>query len=59
MSRTYRNNIETSDGFRHPHTQSLRRQLKGLEADARLNQVNISPINRLKTPSFVDTFFND
>ena len=59
MSRTYRNHVETSDGFRHPHTQNLRRQLKGLEADAKLNQVHISPINRLRTPSYAESFFDD
>jgi hypothetical protein len=47
-----------------------RRQLNGLQADARLHQVNISPVNRLsrhiptdfddlKVASFAETFFND
>ena len=59
MSRTLRNHPETTDGHRRPHTQNERRQLKGLEADARVNQVYISPINRLRTPSFADSFFDD
>jgi len=47
-----------------------RRQLKGLEADARVNDCRISPANRLsrhiptdfddlKVASFAETFFND
>jgi hypothetical protein len=59
MSRTVRNHPESSSGLRHPHTQNLRRQLNGLEADAKVNQVNISPINRLKTPTFAESFFDD
>ena len=59
MSRTYRQSPETTDGFRHPHTQNLKRQLNGLEADAKVNQVYISPINRLRTPTFAETFFDD
>ena len=59
MSRTLRNQPETTDGLRHPHTQNERRQLKGLEADARVNQVHISPINRLRTPTFAESFFDD
>ena len=59
MSRTVRNHPETTDGFRHPHTQNLRRQLKGLEADVKVNQVHISPVNRLRSPSFAESFFDD
>ena len=70
MSRTYRNNPESSTGLRHPHTQNERRQLKGLQADARLHKVAISPANRLsrhlpsdfddvKVASFAESFFND
>ena len=47
-----------------------RRQLKGLTRDARVNQVAISPVNRLsrhipsdfddlKVASFAETFFDD
>ena len=70
MSRTYRHNPESSTGLRHPHTMSERRQLNGLQTDARLHQVNISPVNRLsrhiptdfddlKVASFAETFFDD
>ena len=70
MSRTFRNNPETSTGLRHPHTMNERRQLKGLVTDAKLNQVQISPTNRLsrtiptsyddlKVASFAETFFHD
>jgi len=49
---------------------SERRQLNGLQTDARLHQVNISPVNRLsrhiptdfddlKLASFAETFFQD
>ena len=70
MSRTVRNHTEASDGFRHPHTMNERRQLNGLEADAKVNDCRISPINRLsrhiptdfddlKVASFAESFFND
>lgn len=70
MSRTYRHNPESATRLRHPHTMSERRQLNGLQTDARLHQVNISPVNRLsrhiptdfddlKVASFAETFFND
>jgi len=70
MSRTYRRRTESSTGLRHPHTMSERRQLNGLQTDARLHQINISPVNRLsrhiptdfddlKVASFAETFFND
>ena len=70
MSRTYRHNPESATGLRHPHTMSERRQLNGLQTDARLHQVNISPVNRLsrhiptdfddlKVASFAETFFDD
>ena len=70
MSRTYRHNPESTTGLRHPHTMNERRQLNGLQADARLHQVNISPVNRLsrhiptdfddlKLASFAETFFAD
>ena len=70
MSRTIRNNPESSTGLRHPHTMNERRQLKGLEADARVNDCRISPANRLsrhiptnfddlKVASFAETFFVD
>ena len=70
MSRTVRNNPESTSGFRHPHTMSERRQLNGLQTDARLHQVNISPVNRLsrhipsdfddlKAASFAESFFID
>ena len=70
MSRTIRNNPEFSTGLRHPHTMNERRQLKGLEADARVNDCRISPANRLsrhiptnfddlKLASFAETFFQD
>ena len=47
-----------------------RRQLTGLEADARINHVTVSPVNRLsrhipcdyddlKVASFAETFFHD
>ena len=49
---------------------SERRQLNGLQTDARLHQVSISPVNRLsryiptdfddlKVASFAETFFDD
>ena len=70
MSRTYRRTTESSTGLRHPHTMNERRQLNGLQADARLHQINISPVNRLsrhiptdfddiKVASFAETFFDD
>ncbi len=70
MSRTYRNNPESNTGLRHPHMMSERRQLNGLQTDARLHQVDISPVNRLsrhiptnyddlKVASFAETFFDD
>ena len=70
MSRTYRRQTESRTGLRHPHTMSERRQLNGLQTDARLHQVNISPANRLsrhiptdyddlKVASFAETFFDD
>ncbi len=70
MSRTNRHIPESSSGLRHPHTMSERRQLNGLQTDARLHQVNISPANRLsrhipsdfddlKASSFAETFFHD
>ena len=70
MSRTYRKNSESKTGLRHPHTMNERRQLTGLRTDARLHQVDISPVNRLsryiptdfddlKVSSFAETFFND
>ena len=70
MSRTIRNNPESSTGLRHPHTMNERRQLNGLEADAKINDCRISPVNRLsrhiptdfddlKVASFAESFFND
>ena len=70
MSRTYRHNPEATTGLRHPHTMNERRQLNGLQTDARLHQVDISPVNRLsrhiptdfddlKVASFAETFFQD
>ena len=70
MSRTYRHNPASTTGLRHPHTMNERRQLNGLEADARVNQCRISPANRLsrhiptdfddlKASSFAETFFSD
>ena len=70
MSRTYRRHNESSTGLRHPHTMNERRQLTGLEADARINDCRISPANRLsrhiptdfddmKVASFAETFFQD
>ena len=70
MSKTIRNLPENRTGLRHPHTINERRQLKGLKADARVNQVAISPVNRLsrhipsdfddlKVASFAETFFDD
>ena len=70
MSRTYRNVPESMTGLRHPHTMSERRQLNGLQTDARLHQVSISPVNRvsrhiptdfddLKASSFAESFFAD
>lgn len=47
MSRTYRKIGYDRNCFRHPHTTNERRQLKGLIADARVNQLKISPSNRL------------
>ena len=56
--------------FRRPQTMNERRQLEGLQTDARLHQVAISPANRLSrhipdewedlnVASFAETFFND
>ena len=70
MSRTYRNNPQSATGLRHPHTMNERRQLRGLKQDARVNQVAISPVNRLsrhlpsdfddlKVASFAESFFDD
>jgi len=70
MSRTNRHIPESSSGLRHPHTMSERRQLNGLQTDAKLHQVSISPVNRLsrhipsdfddlKASSFAESFFND
>ena len=46
MSRTYRQVPQNHTGFRRPHTQQERRQLRGLKADKAMWGVNISPINR-------------
>ena len=70
MSRTYRNNPQSSTGLRHPHTMNERRQLNGLKTDRKLHQVQISPANRLsrhlpsdfddlKVASFAESFFDD
>ena len=70
MSRTIRNNPVNRTGLRHPHTMNERRQLTGLETDAKINHVTISPVNRLsrniptsyddlKVASFAETFFAD
>ena len=70
MSRTYRRNPESITGLRHPHTMNERRQLNGLETDARVNHCRISPANRLsrhiptdfddlKVASFAETFFQE
>jgi len=70
MSRTIRNNPESSTGLRRPHTMNERRQLNGLITDAKLHQVQISPNNRLsrhiptdfddlKVASFAESFFDD
>ena len=56
--------------FRRPKTMNERRQLDGLQTDARLHQVTISPSNRLSrhipddwddldVSSFAETFFQD
>ncbi len=70
MSRTYRRQTESATGLRHPHTMNERRQINGLQTDARLHQVDISPANRLsrhiptdyddlKVASFAESFFDD
>ena len=70
MSRTIRNNPESSTGLRHPQTINERRQLNGLMTDARVNDCRISPANRLsrhiptdfddlKVASFAESFFQD
>ena len=74
MSRTYRKTPADCDlrgfCFRRPKTMNERRQLEGLTTDARLHQVNISPVNRLSRhipdeyddlniASFAETFFLD
>lgn len=73
MSRTYRKMpIDSIKGIclRQPKTMNERRQLEGLNTDARLHQVNISPANRLsrhipdawddlKVASFAEIFFDD
>ena len=75
MSRTYRKTpADCRSGmgicFRRPKTMNERRQLEGLTTDARLHQVNISPVNRLSrhipddwddlnVASFAETFFDD
>ena len=70
MSRTYRKLPASALPFRHPHTFQEQKQLRGLEADARVNNYSVSPVNRLhrhlvssyddiKVSSFAETFFND
>ena len=70
MSRTYRTNYYDSCSFRHPRTMNERRQLAGLKADAKMNDYNISPINRLsrhipdewddlRIASYAETFWDD
>ena len=73
MSRTIRKTpAQCKSGvcFRRPHTMNERRQLDGLQTDARLHQVAISPANRLSrhipddwddlnVSSFAESFFND
>ena len=70
MSRTIRHLPENSLGLRHPHTQNEQRQLRGLEADSKVNNYTIYPLNRLhrklvtsfddlKASSFAESFFDD
>ena len=70
MSRTIRNLPENSTGLRQPHTQNEQRQLRGLEADVKVNGYTIHPTNRLhrrlvtsfddiKASSFAESFFYD
>ncbi len=56
MSRTNRKVPANSQGLRHPKTQRERRQLKTLKTDAQLNQLHISPPNRLNKhiPEYYD-----
>ena len=56
MSRTYRKAPANLAGLRHPKTQRERRQLKTLKTDAQLNQLHISPPNRLNKhiPEYYD-----
>jgi len=46
MSRTYRQVPQNHTGFRKPHTQQERRQLRCLKADEAMWDVSISPRNR-------------
>ena len=70
MSRTYRQPKPDNNHYRNPHTMNERRQLNGLEADAKINDCRISPVNRLsrhiptdfddlKVASFAESFFDD
>ena len=70
MARHDRRQSEASTGGRHPHKQNGRRELNGLQADARVQQIDSSPVNRLarhipsdfddlKVASFAETFFDD
>ena len=56
MSRTNRKVPANPQGLRHPKTQRERRQLKTLKTDAQLNQLHISPPNRLNKhiPEYYD-----
>ena len=70
MSKTTRHLPKNSTGLRQPHTQNEQRQLRGLEADAKINDYTIYPVNRLhrrlvtsfddiKPSSFAESFFDD
>ena len=57
MSRTNRKVPANSQGLRHPKTQRERRQLKTLKTDAQLNQLHISPPNRMNRN--IPTYYDD
>jgi len=57
MSRTYRKVPLNQTGLRHPKTTSELRQLKTLQRDAQLNQLHISPPNRMNRN--IPTYYDD
>ncbi len=57
MSKTYRREPFTASGLRKPQTRNERRQLRCLKTDALLNDLEISPRNRIN--KHIPSEYND